>query len=618
MYLLGIDFGTGGCKVTAVDYEGRLVGDASVEYATYHEHPGWSEQEPSDWYAAMCQALAKLAAKGVRLSEVAALALDGSTHNAVLLGRDMRPLRRTIMWTDQRSTGECAWLRREKGDEIFATCYQMPAPTWTLPQLMWLKAHEPEVLEQTAHVLFVKDYVRFLLTGHVATDYIEAQGTLMCDVKWLNSPTGIKWLNGPTGVKELNGPSGVKWLNGPSGIKELNAASPLNLKAAGRFNNLKQCDLKASGRFNNLTSYWDSDLVQLSGLKMSAMPEIIRPTDVVGGVTAAASAQTGIPEGTPVVCGTSDSAVEDYGAGAVEPGDLIIKLATAGNVNSMTAAPHPHPKTLTYAHVVPGMWYSVSATNAAALCQRWMRDTFFVKWLNGPTGIKELNGPTGIKELNSPSGIKELNSPSGIKELNAASPLNLKAAGRFNNLKQCDLTSYEVMDAEAAQSPIGAGGVMFHPYLQGERCPYWDANLRASFTGVSISSSRGDFCRALLEGVAFSLRDCYGTLEEMGLPVSRIFLIGGGAKSALWSEIVCNVFGKPVAVPAPADASFGAALLAGVGTGVFADAKAAVAQCLHIARRIEPVAESVRAYDALYARYKAVHDALAPVYSESK
>ena len=600
MYLLGIDFGTGGCKVTAVDYEGRLVGDASVEYATYHEHPGWSEQEPSDWYAAMCQALAKLAAKGVRLSEVAALALDGSTHNAVLLGRDMRPLRRTIMWTDQRSTGECAWLRREKGDEIFATCYQMPAPTWTLPQLMWLKAHEPEVLEQTAHVLFVKDYVRFLLTGHVATDYIEAQGTLMCDVKWLNSPTGIKWLNGPSGVKELNGPSGVK---------ELNAASPLNLKASGRFNNLKQCDLKASGRFNNLTSYWDSDLVQLSGLKMSAMPEIIRPTDVVGGVTAAASAQTGIPEGTPVVCGTSDSAVEDYGAGAVEPGDLIIKLATAGNVNSMTAAPHPHPKTLTYAHVVPGMWYSVSATNAAALCQRWMRDTFFVKWLNGPSGIKELN---------SPSGIKELNSPSGIKELNAASPLNLKAAGRFNNLKQCDLTSYEVMDAEAAQSPIGAGGVMFHPYLQGERCPYWDANLRASFTGVSISSSRGDFCRALLEGVAFSLRDCYGTLEEMGLPVSRIFLIGGGAKSALWSEIVCNVFGKPVAVPAPADASFGAALLAGVGTGVFADAKAAVAQCLHIARRIEPVAESVRAYDALYARYKAVHDALAPVYSESK
>ena len=568
MYLLGIDFGTGGCKVTAVDYEGRLVGDASVEYATYHEHPGWSEQEPSDWYAAMCQALAKLAAKGVRLAEVAALALDGSTHNAVLLGRDMRPLRRTIMWTDQRSTGECAWLRREKGDEIFATCYQMPAPTWTLPQLMWLKAHEPEVLEKTAHVLFVKDYVRFLLTGYVATDYIEAQGTLMCDVKWLNSPTGIKWLNGP------------------SGIKELNAASPLNLKA--------------SGRFNNLTSYWDSDLVQLSGLKMSAMPEIIRPTDVVGGVTAAASAQTGIPEGTPVVCGTSDSAVEDYGAGAVEPGDLIIKLATAGNVNSMTAAPHPHPKTLTYAHVVPGMWYSVSATNAAALCQRWMRDTFFVKWLNGPTGIKELNSPTGIKELN------------------AASPLNLKAAGRFNNLKPRDLTSYEVMDAEAAQSPIGAGGVMFHPYLQGERCPYWDANLRASFTGVSISSSRGDFCRALLEGVAFSLRDCYGTLEEMGLPVSRIFLIGGGAKSALWSEIVCNVFGKPVAVPAPADASFGAALLAGVGTGVFADAKAAVAQCLHIARRIEPVAESVRAYDALYARYKAVHDALAPVYSESK
>jgi len=405
------------------------------------------------------------------------------------------------MWTDQRATAECAELKATWGEKLFSTCYQMPAPTWTLPQLMWLKAHESEILKQTEHVLFVKDYVRYLLTGVANTDYIEAQGTLMYDVREVGK-----------------------------GLEDLGC--------------------------------WDPVLVELAGLKMSAMPAIVRPTDVVGSVTAAAAAATGLPEGLPVVCGSSDSAVEDYGAGAVEPGDLILKLATAGNVNSMTAEAHPHPKTLTYSHIVPGMWYSVSATNAAALCQRWMRDTFF--------------------------------------KAGADPSVNL----------------YAVMNDEAETSPIGANGVFFHPYLQGERCPYWDADLRASFTGVSIASTRGDFCRALMEGVAFSLRDCYGTLEEMRLPVKRIFLIGGGARSKLWSEIVANVFNCEVAVPVPGDASFGACLLAGTGIGIFADVKDAVSKCLHVDRTIRPDPAAAQEYDRLFVRYRQIHDALAPVYSQ--
>ncbi len=507
--LLGIDYGTGGCKVTAIGADGTFAGEASVEYPTYHDHPGWSEQDPVDWWKSLCDALRKLSEKGVDLKSIAACSLDGSTHNAVLLGEtgshaldgvlaDMsfRPVRRTIMWTDQRSTAECEALKAGWGERIFSTCYQMPAPTWTLPQMMWLKANEPDVLVKTEHVLFVKDYVRYILTGAAATDYIEAQGTLM----WAMPGTP-----GTTGT---------------------------------------------DGK-------WDAELVALSGLKMSAMPKIISPTDVVGHVTAEAAAATGLPEGMPVVCGSSDSAVEDYGAGAVEPGDLIIKLATAGNVNAMTATAHPHPKTLTYSHIVPGMWYSVSATNAAALCMRWFRDTW-------------------------------------------------------------GFADYGAIDAEASSSPIGANGVFFHPYLQGERCPYWDANLRASFTGVSISSTRGDFARALMEGVAFSLRDCYRTLEEMRLPVKRIFLIGGGARSGLWSEIVANVFNCTVAVPTPADASFGACLLAGAGIGVFSDVKDAVAKCLHIDRTIVPDPSAAAKYDHLFTCYRRIHDALEPVYRMRK
>ena len=504
--LLGIDYGTGGCKTTVIDETGTFVAEASTEFPTYHEHPGWSEQEPSDWWTALCEDLKKLAAKGVDLSSIAALALDGSTHNAVLLDGAYKPLRRTIMWTDQRATTECEALKAGYGEQVFKTCYQMPAPTWTLPQLMWLKSNEPEVLPQVEHVLFVKDYVRYLLTGQAATDYIEAEGTLMYRMPGLDGRDSL--------------------------------------------------------------GSWDPELVKLAGLKSEAMPTIIRPTDIVGGVTAAAASETGLKVGTPVVCGSSDSAVEDYGAGAIEPGDLIIKLATAGNVNSMTASAHPHPKTLTYSHIVPGLWYSVSATNAAALCQRWWRDAFYAV-----DGDRAQSGAVDF---------------------------------------------WSIINREAEASPVGANGVFFHPYLQGERCPYWDPNLRASFTGVSISSTRGDFSRALMEGVAFSLRDCYRTLEEMKLPVKRIFLIGGGARSPLWSEIVANVFNVKVAVPSPADASFGSCLLAGTGIGVFADVKDAVAKCLKVDREIEPEAAAAAKYDHLFTCYRRLHDALAEVYRPLK
>ncbi len=493
--LLGIDFGSGGCKVTAIGDTGILLGEASQEYVTHYEHPGWSEQEPADWYTAMCGALAQLRASDVDFSQIKAVAFDGSTHNAVLLDEAMKPVRRTIMWTDQRSVGECAFLRENFEKQIFETAYQMPAPTWTLPQLLWLKRHEPEVAKKTKHILFVKDYVRFLVSGVAATDHIEAQGTLFYDMK-------------------------------------------------------RRC--------------WSQELFALTGFRFSALPELAEPTDQLGVVTSQTSADTGIPAGTPVICGTSDSAVEDYGAGAVEPGDCIVKLATAGNVNVMTAEAHPCPSTLTYGHVIPGMWYTVSATNAAALCQRWFRDLF---------------GDTEKAEAQS-----------------------------------LGCSVYEQMGSKAALSPVGANGVMFHPYLQGERSPYWDAKLRGSFTGLSIGSSRGDFMRALFEGVAFSLLDCYGLIEEMKLPVKRIFLIGGGARSALWSSIVCDVFNLPVMIPSPGDASFGAALLAGTGIGMFADSRDAVKKCLHLDRSLAPDAERAAQYKELFQTYRQIHDALAPVY----
>lgn len=482
-YLLGIDFGTGGCKVTVIDSSGTVIESASGEYPTIHPKPAWAEQNPSDWYWVMCAVLAKLKHR----KQVAAIALDSYTHGAVLLDRNLNVVRPTIIWTDQRSVRECEALKRDHVDLIFKTAYQAPTPTWTLPQMLWLKNNEPRALKRTRHILFVKDYVRFLLTGEMACDSVEAQGTLFWDMK-------------------------------------------------------RGC--------------WSEDLCALAGIPVKQLPRIAKPTDLAGTITRRAAEDTGLPEGIPVVMGASDSAVEDYAAGAIEPGQCILKLATAGNVNVMTSKAHPHRETLTYSHVVPGLWYTVTATNSAAVCQRWYRDMFC-------------------------------------------------ASG----------TSYDAIDSEAAKAPPGSNGVFFHPYLQGERSPYWDANLRGSFTGMSMANTRGDIARALLEGVAFSLRDCYRTIEKMKLPVTEFLLIGGGAKSALWSGIVCDLFNAPVKCPACCDASFGSALLAGVGTGVFADEVTAVRQCLRFDRELRPNAERAAFYNARFAHYRAIHDAMATCYT---
>lgn len=484
--LLGIDFGTGGCKATLIDFSGNIIESASGEYPTIHLKPGWAEQNPSDWHRTMSETLKKLK----ELPRTAALALDSYTHGAVLLDEKFEVIRPTIIWTDQRSVKECELLNSNHRNLVFETAYQMPAPTWTLPQMMWLKNNEPETIEKTKRISFVKDYIRFLLTGENACDCIESQGTLFWDMK---------------------------------------------------------------------NSRWSEELCGIAGISTDILPIIKKPTELAGHITAKAASETGLPEGIPVIMGASDSAVEDYAAGAIEPGQCILKLATAGNVNVMTAKPHPHPETLTYSHVVPGMWYTVTATNSAAVCQRWFRDAV-------------CKGQTNYDEL------------------------------------------YQA----AAQSPMGSNGVFFHPYLQGERSPYWDPDLRGSFIGMSMANSFNDLSRALLEGVAYSLKDCHRTIEKMNLKPHEYILIGGGARSELWSRIVCDIFNAPVKCPKACDASYGSALLAGVGTGVFSDELSAVKQCLKIERELKPVPENAKFYSEQFENYRKIHDALADTYKKIK
>ena len=309
MRLMGIDIGAGSLKTMIVASDGRVEGSASVGLETRTPHPGWSEQDPSDWWRALCATVpAALEESGIPAERIAAIAFSAGAHTPVLEDVHGAVIRPAILWSDGRSAAEARELQERFGDEILALGCNRAAPTWTQPQLLWLARHEPEVLARARRLYVAKDWLRSRLTGTWETDATEAVGTLLFD---------------------------------------------------GR-----------QGR-------WSERLCAMIGFDPRMLPPIVAPTAVVGQVTAAAAAQCGLIAGTPVVCGSSDTSVEAFGAGATSAGQGTVKLATAAAMSIVTTSPRPSATVINYPFCVPGHWYTIGATNSCASAHRWLRDCFF-------------------------------------------------------------------------------------------------------------------------------------------------------------------------------------------------------------------------------------------------
>ncbi|HXV22788.1 MAG TPA: xylulokinase [Alphaproteobacteria bacterium] len=307
------------------------------------------------------------------------------------------------------------------------------------------------------------------------------------------------------------------------------------------------------------TRSWSPELARLIDWPVETLPPVVEPTALVGGVTPAAAEALHLKAGTPVACGSNDTTVEFFGIGATRPGMAAIKLATAGVLFLATDGPVVKPPISCYPHIVAGLYYLATGTNSCASAHRWLRDQMFL----APGG----DGGASFAE----------------------------------------------MDRLAATVPPGAEGLLFHPYLQGERAPYWDPLLRADFVGLTMRHGQAHFARALYEGIAFSIRDLLETAKGFGLRFGATRLIGGGARSATWRQIMADVTGLLIEKPENADASFGAALLAGIGTGIFNSPEDAVARCVRIVGSAEPDAGRHRFYSELFAIYKDAQAALAPI-----
>jgi xylulokinase len=307
---------------------------------------------------------------------------------------------------------------------------------------------------------------------------------------------------------------------------------------------------------------WSNEMLEAAEIDRDLLPALYESPDVCGKVSARAAAATGLKTGTPVVAGAGDQAAGATGMGIVMPGAVSATIGTSGVVFAATDAPALDRKGRlhTFCHAIPGRWHMMGVTQAAGLSLRWFRDQF-------GAGTDDGQDP------------------------------------------------YERLTEEAATAPPGCNGLLFTPYLMGERTPHLDPRARGAFVGLTASHTRADVIRAILEGVAFSLRDTFSIFGEMNVPVRSVRLGGGGARSALWRQIQADVYGHEIeVVEAEEGAAYGAALLAGVGARMWASVDEACVSVVRVAKRVRPDAEAVATLNKNYAAYRRVYGATRDIF----
>ncbi len=490
-YLLGIDVGTGGTRALILDDSGTVIASATADHVPFASpQTGWAEQDPDDWWRACRQAVPRaLESAGLEGAAITAIGVTGQMHGATLLDDHGQVVRPALIWCDQRTQPDCDELTERIGADRLIQWTSNPALTgFTLPKLLWVRRTEPDAWRRVRHVLLPKDYIRYRLTGELATDVADASGTLLFDV--------------------------------------------------------------ARRR-------WSAEMLDATGLSRTLFPEAFEGPQITGSVTADGAAATGLAIGTPVVAGGGDQAAGAVGMGIVGAGTVSATIGTSGVVFAATDRPalDPGGRVHTFCHAVPGRWHVMGVTQAAGLSLRWFRDRFG-------------SGPDDGRD------------------------------------------PYERLTDEAMAVPPGADGVLWAPYLMGERTPHLDADARAALVGLAASHHRGHVVRAILEGVAFSLEDSFTILREMQVQIDAIRLGGGGARSPLWRQIQADVYGQPVqTVAAEEGAAFGAGLLAGVGGGVWPDVDTACERVVRITSDVVP-SDARPVLARQYQRYRALYPAL--------
>ncbi|MHB1356104.1 MAG: xylulokinase [Anaerolineae bacterium] len=493
--ILAHDLGTTGNKASLFDIQGQLIASTSAAYDTFYPHPGWAEQDPADWWQAVCTSTRRLLAESGRAaSEIAVVGFSGQMMGCLPLDENGIPLQHAIIWADQRATTEADSIAERIGTErLYRITGHRPSANYTAAKLLWLRSHAPETWVRTRHILQAKDYIAYKLTGVFATDCSDASGTNLYD-------------------------------------------------------------LAARG--------WSDEILQAIGIDPALLPQPLPSASVIGQVTLAASRQTGLAVGTPVVIGGGDGACATVGAGVVRPGDAYNYIGSSSWLAYITREPLYDPlcRTFTFAHLDPAYYF-----------------------------------PTGTMQT---------------------------AGGSFDWLERLlsgvgDTDIHHELDQLAAAVDPGSQGLLFLPYLIGERSPHWNTRARAAFIGLTMAHGRAEMTRAVLEGVAFNLRLILDAFRAQGASFPSLRVIGGGARSAIWRQILADVLEVPLQRPRllTEATSLGAAIAAGVGVGLFEGYEVAD-QLIPLEAAEEPIPSNVSRYRDLFGLFSASYRALEPIFNK--
>lgn len=486
--LIGIDLGTSGLKTAIITPEGKTRALARVDYNIQSPRIGWAEQDPEIWIAGAVKTIhTALEQADVQTEEVAAIGLSGQMHGTVCTGEDGKPLRPAILWADQRSLEQVAWLNEQLGTDLLGRWAGNPVSTgFMLPTWLWIREHEPEVARKTAHLYLPKDYMRYRFTGASGTEPSDACSTLL---------------------------------------------------------------------FDTAREVWSEALLARLEIDPNILPPVFESSAVSGGLLPGIAEQTGMKPGTPVVYGGGDQACQAIGNGVIQPGTISCTIGTGGQLLAPVLAPayDPELRLHLFCHALPARWYLMAAVLAAGLSLKWLRDNI-------------LEGQT-----------------------------------------------FQQLANEAETSPPGAEGLFFLPYLVGERTPHMDPRARAGFIGLTLRHRRTHMIRSVMEGVVFALKQGLNLMMDLEVQVDRVIASGGGSTHPLWLQLQADIFNQPIFRSRTAEAAaVGAALLAGVGAGIFPDVQSAVQDAVrHEDQPVLPNPENAAFYSEAYIAFCQLYPALA-------
>ena len=486
-YYIGIDLGTSAVKLLLVDEKGAICGSVTKEYPLSFPQPGWSEQNPADWWKAVQHGILQLT-EHLDKSEVRGIGCGGQMHGLVALDENDAVIRPAILWNDGRTAEETEYLNTAVGKEkLSALTANIAFAGFTAPKLLWMRKHEPENFARIKKIMLPKDYINYRLTGVHACDYSDASGMLLLDV--------------------------------------------------------------ANKR-------WSPEMLDICGVTEAQMPRLFESWEVIGTIQGFVSGALGLPRDCKVVAGAGDNAAAAVGTGTVGEGACNLSLGTSGTIfiSSEHFGVDPNNALHAFAHA-DGHYHLMGCMLSAASCNKWFCDEI---------------------------------------------------------LKSSD---YAGEQAPISREKLGRNRVFFLPYLMGERSPINDTDARGTFVGLSMDTSRADMLQAVLEGVAFAIRDSFEVARSLGIDIRRSKLCGGGARSPLWRTIFANVLNIALDIPQTEEGpGYGGAMLAMVGCGAYASVEDCAGALVQIKETLEPDPELAARYEKRYQQFKAIYPAMKPLF----